>query len=198
MCSKEKNLEFYIKKAVAYHGTLCPGTVIGVRMALLGMDKINITDPEGSQRKEIMAFVENDRCIVDAIQASANCKVSSRALKLYDYGKVAATFLNLKTKKAFRIVCPERTRELVDKYCEPGIEGKKEKAVTAYKKMPLSELFVVSEVKVDVKPDDMPGHAKYKVDCEECGETVSDHREVVHNGKTLCRSCASGGYFSRL
>lgn len=196
MTPEEANLEHNITKAARYHGHLCPGTVVGVRMSMLGLEKIKITDPMGSQRKDIMAFVENDRCNVDAIQSITGCKVSARALKLFDYGKVAATFLNLKTGKAVRVVCPERTRELVDEYCPVEIEGKKERAIAAYKKMPLDKLFEVHEVKVAVREEDKPGHATYMVNCENCEETVSDHRECTKDGRTLCRACAGGGYYT--
>ncbi|MFQ5455535.1 MAG: FmdE family protein [Nitrospirota bacterium] len=192
---EEANIEHALKKAVSYHGHLCPGTVIGVRMSLIGLEMIGITDPKGSQRKDIVTFAENDRCTVDAIQSVTGCKVSARALKLYDYGKVAVTFLNLKTKKAVRIVCPDSARELVDKYAPEDIKEKKDREISAYKTMPREELFKIQHVEVDLSPDDMPGHAMYRVICDSCGEWVSDHREVKKNNKTLCKSCAYGGYY---
>ncbi|MFQ5902023.1 MAG: FmdE family protein, partial [Thermodesulfobacteriota bacterium] len=129
-------LEKELEKARSLHGHLCPGTVIGVRMGLAGLKEINITDPRGSQRKDIIIFVESDRCAIDAIQSVSGCRLSSRTLKFYDYGKMAATFLNLRTSKAVRVVCPESTRDLVDVYCPDGIKNAKEKAVEAYKVMP--------------------------------------------------------------
>jgi formylmethanofuran dehydrogenase subunit E len=187
-------LDHVLDKAFAFHGKPCGGTVIGVRMAMLGLKMIGITDPKGAQRKDVMAVAENDRCSVDAIQHVTGCRVSARALKLKDYGKVAATFVNLKTGKAVRIVCPEETRELVEKY-KPAEGEKKERTIEGYKRIPLNELFYAQEVKVSFADDDMPGHAKVRLKCDGCGEWVSDHRERNVDGKLLCTHCAEGGYY---
>ncbi len=187
-------LEHLLEKAFAFHGKPCGGTVIGVRMAMLGLKMIGITDPKGSERKDIMAVAENDRCSIDAIQHVTGCKVAARALKLKDYGKVAATFVNLKTGKAVRLVCPEETRQTVEKY-KPAEGDRKERTIAGYKAIPLDELFYAQEVKVEFDEDDMPGHAKSRVKCDRCGEWVSDHREREVNGETICTHCAEGGYY---
>lgn len=187
-------LDHQLEKAFTFHGKPCGGTVIGVRMAMLGLKLIGITDPKGTQRKDIMAVAENDRCSIDAIQHVTGCKVAARALKLKDYGKVAATFVNLKTGKAVRIVCPEETRQIVEKY-KPAEGEKKDRTIAGYKNIPLGELFYAQEVSVSFDEDDMPGHARSRIKCGRCGEWVSDHRERDVNGETLCTTCAEGGYY---
>lgn len=188
-------LDHELSKAAGHHGHLCPGTVIGVRMALAGLREIGVTDPRGGQRKELLAFVETDRCPLDAFQFVTGCRVSTRSLRLYDYGKLAATFVNLKTGRAVRIVCPEETRELVDKYCPDGVEGKKERMVEAYKRMPETELFEVRPVTLKATVEELTAKVKSKVRCEGCKEWITDRREVVVDGKTLCRACAHGAYY---
>jgi len=187
-------LDHVLDKAFAFHGKPCGGTVIGVRMAMLGLKMIGITDPKGTQRKDIMAVAENDRCSVDALQHVTGCRVAARALKLKDYGKVAATFVNLKSGKAVRIVCPEETREIVERY-KPAEGDRKARTIEGYKRIPLNELFYAQEVSVSFDEDDMPGHAKYRVKCDRCGEWVSDHRDLDASGQTLCIQCAEGGYY---
>lgn len=187
-------LNHILDKAFAFHGKPCGGTVIGVRMAMLGLKMIGIKDPKGADRKKIMAVAENDRCAVDAIQHVTGCRVAARALKLKDYGKTAATFVNLETGKAVRIVCPEETRETVQKY-KPEEGDKKERTIAGYKAMPLDELFYAQQVKVEFDENDLPGHAKVRLKCDRCGEWVSDHREREQGGKTLCIHCAEGGYY---
>jgi formylmethanofuran dehydrogenase subunit E len=187
-------LEHLLEKAFAFHGKPCGGTVIGVRMAMLGLKMIGITDPKGSERKDIMAVAENDRCSIDAIQHVTGCKVAARALKLKDYGKVAATFVNLKSGKAVRIVCPEETRQIVEQY-KPEEGDKKSRTIAGYKAIPLDKLFYAQEVTVEFDEDDMPGHAKSRIKCDECGEWVSDHRETEVDGKVLCTYCLDGGYY---
>jgi formylmethanofuran dehydrogenase subunit E len=194
----DPNLEFTLQKAASFHGHYCPGTVIGVRMGLAGLRELEITDPKGSQRKDLMVFVETDRCPVDAIAHVTGCKISNRNLKFFDWGKMASTFFNIKTGKAVRVLCPEGTRDQVDLYAhgEYGTDkhGQKAKAVDAYKVMPEDEIFVIQQVNMLVQPEEK---VKYRVICESCGESVNDHRDVTKDGKVLCKPCATGEtYFS--
>src|SRR3990172_7148791 len=126
----ESSLDNMLKKTAGFHGHLCPGTVIGTRMAIAGLMEVGITDPEGSQEKEFLVFVETDRCPIDAISVVSGARISRRSLKFLDWGKVAATFVNTKTGKAVRIVCPDSARELVDNYApgEPGMSGARKNA----------------------------------------------------------------------
>ena len=181
----DPSLEYMLGKAADFHGHLCPGTVIGTRMALAGMREIEITDPKGSQKKDFMVYIETDRCPVDAISVVTGARISRRNLKFLDWGKVAATFVNLKTGKAVRITCPDSTKGLADNYKD----GRNAKEVAAYKVMPEKELFLIRKVKVEVP---LFTKEKYKVKCEVCGETVNDHKEVIVNGKVMCRSCGEG------
>lgn len=186
-------LEYMLEKAAAFHGHLCPGTVIGTRMALAGMRLIDITDPKGSQKKDMMVYVETDRCPVDAISVVTGCRISRKNLKFLDWGKVAATFVNLKSGKALRITCPDSTKDLVDNYVKGEYgndkDGRNAREVDAYKVMPDKELFIIQDVIVNVPDFDKE---KYKVKCEGCGETVNGHKEIVVEGKTMCRPCGEG------
>lgn len=186
-------LEYMLEKAAAFHGHLCPGTVIGTRMALAGLREIEITDPKGSQKKDFMVYIETDRCPVDAISVVTGARISRKNLKFLDWGKVAATFVNLKSGKAIRITCPDSTRNLADDYVDGEYgddkDGRKAKEVEAYKVMPEKELFIIHHVKVDL-PDFT--REKYKVKCEGCGETVNDHKEVLIGGKIMCKPCGEG------
>ena len=96
--------EKLLKESIKIHGHLCPGQVLGVRMSMLGLREIGIEDPKGKDKKNIIVFVEIDRCATDAIQSVTGCSLGKRSLKFLDYGKMAATFLNLKTGNAVRIL----------------------------------------------------------------------------------------------
>ena len=177
------------------HGHLCAGQVLGVRMSMLGLEAIGISDPKGKDRKNFVVYVEIDRCATDAIQSVTGCTLGKRSLKFMDYGKMAATFVNLKTGKAVRVLAKEESREKAREYF-PEIEDRYEAQLKAYRVMPDSELFAASCVKVETRPEDMPGRPIGRVRCESCGEYVQDRREAVKGGKTLCRPCANGGYYS--
>ncbi len=188
--------ESLLDESARIHGHLCPGQVLGVRMSLLGLRMIGIEDPKGRDRKRIIVFVEMDRCATDAVQSVTGCSLGHRTMKFMDYGKMAATFLNLKTNRAVRVIAKEESREAA-KTCFPSLEDKYRAQLEAYKIMPEEALFAVQEVTVTLRPEDMPGKPLRRVPCDACGEHVQDMRDIVRGGRTLCRPCAEGGYYSR-
>jgi len=165
-----------------------------VKMSMLGLKEAGIEDPRGKDRKNIIVFVEMDRCATDAVQSVTGCSLGHRTMKFMDYGNMAATFLNLKTGKAVRVLAKEESRQTA-KDLFPAMENKYEAQLEAYKVMSNEELFEVSEVEVALNPEDMPGRPLGRVRCDVCGEQVQDMREVRVDGKALCRPCASGGYY---
>ncbi len=184
-----------LEVAAAFHGETCPGQVLGVRLARAGLAQIGISDPV-ADRKKLIVFVEIDRCAADAIMAVTGCRVGKRNLKVVDYGVMAATFLNLESGRAVRVVAREESRALAAGYA-PGVEGKYEQQRRAYTIMPEKELFSFEEVEVSVPPEDMPGRPLSRVRCESCGDYVQDKREVNAYGTVLCLACARGGYYKR-
>ena len=193
----QKEFKRLLDESVKTHGHLCPGQVLGVRMSMYGLRKIGISDPKGADRKSLIVYVEIDRCATDAIQSVTGCTLGKRSLKFVDYGKMAATFINLKTGKAVRVVAREEAREKAKEYY-PDIEDKYQCQLMAYKVMPDDELFYSMEVKVDIPEEDMPGRPKSRVQCDVCGEFVQDRREIVKDGKTICRACASESYYQKI
>ncbi len=179
--------------AKEFHGGLCAGIILGTRMAILGLRAVGIEDPKGADRKDLIVYVEMDRCASDAILAVTGCHPGKRSLKILDYGKMAATFVNRKTGKAVRVWAKNRdgnkvlTREEIEN--SPHTEE--------YAMMPVQELFESREVDVHLPPEDLPGRPLRIVTCEACGERVMDRREKEIEGRLLCRPCASGkNYFS--
>ena len=192
-----EDFDTLLKGSADAHGHLCPGQVIGVRMAMLGCDLIGLDNPsELPQIKSLIVYVEIDRCATDAIAYVTGVKLGRRSLKFVDNGIMAATFVNLDSGKAFRVRSRETSRDLVENYA-PGIEDKHKQQLEAYKKMPGDVLFEVAEVSVDVPYSDMPGPTQFKAECENCGVAVRDKREIYKNGKILCRICAGDTYFSK-
>src|SRR5215204_958025 len=120
-----------IEECGRLHGHICPGQVLGVRMAVLGCRLTGIDDPRGSDRKSLLVWVEIDRCVTDAVSAVTGVRLGKRTLKFLDYGKVAATFLNLSEKCSYRIVAKEESRELAD-LIYPFVADKKERQMLTY------------------------------------------------------------------
>lgn len=178
------------------HGHLCPGQVVGVRMAMLGCRLIGLDNPtRRDQIKKLIVFVEMDRCTSDAVSHVTGVKLGRRSLKYMDYGIMAATFVNLETDKSFRILSTEEARSLVYHYA-PEVEGISIRQLEAYKRMPDSVLFRVQRVDVQLHDHDLPGPSRYKAVCTRCGQVIRDRREISENGEILCRPCTDNCYFS--
>ena len=188
-----KSLEEYLTLAAQHHGHLCPGQVLGVRMAMLGLRSIGVEDPELYQ-KRLVTFVEIDRCATDAVSLVTGCRLGRRSLKYLDYGKVAATFADLSSGRAVRVVARDDSRVRA-KAMFPEQANPHRQQLEAYKVMGDHELFQVQPVRVRLRPEDMPGRPKSRVTCEGCGEGVNDGREHQVNGRVLCRACAGDCYY---
>jgi formylmethanofuran dehydrogenase subunit E len=204
------SLDTLLHEAELAHGHLCAGQVLGVRMAMLALARLGIDDPrprilpDGSlnlDRKRLVTYIEIDRCATDAIAVVTGCRVGKRALKLRDFGKMAATFIDLKEKldnpnnpdqhdyKALRIVALEtsksRARELY-----PNLE-KNAQQMKSYRELPDNELFATEWVRVSLPPSEFPGYKGERVACARCGEGVNFDRFIDRDGERLCLACAN-------
>ncbi len=198
-------LDTLLHDAEIAHGHLCAGQVLGVRMAMLALARLGIDDPrprtlpDGSlnpNRKRLVTYIEIDRCATDAIAVVTGCRVGKRALKLRDFGKMAATFIDLNNKlgdtddyKALRIVALEtskaRARELY-----PDLE-KNAQQMKSYRELPDDELFSSEWVRVSLPPSEFPGYKGERVACARCGEGVNFDRFIDRDGERLCLACAN-------
>lgn len=179
------------------HGHICAGQVIGVRMSMLGLQRIGIDDPKGMDRKKLYVLVEIDRCATDAIQSVTGCSLGKRSMRWMDFGIMAATFVNLESDQAIRLTAREEARELSKKYAASAGD-KYQQQLEAYKIMPEDELFSFQEVKVKIPECDMPGRPQHRVQCQQCGDYVQDCREVQQNDNITCRACAGQRYYQPL
>jgi len=180
-----------LQEAVAFHGHLCPGQVLGVRMAVLGCRALGIDEPK-AMGKRLVIFVEIDRCATDAIQAVTGCSLGKRTLKHMDYGKMAATFARVATGKAVRVAARDDARERASAYA-PGATAPRQAQLEAYRVMSEAELLSLRPVTIQ------PGwldRNRVRVFCQLCGEGVNYGREILSDGCTLCRPCFAGAYYA--
>jgi formylmethanofuran dehydrogenase subunit E len=188
-----KSLGEYLELAAQSHGHMCPGQVLGVRMAMLGLKALGIDDP-AKHRKRLMTFVEIDRCASDAVALVTGCRLGKRTLKFFDYGKVAATFADLESGNAVRVVARDDSRDKA-RSMFPELSDPSKQQLEAYKAMDDAELFTLHRVRVSVSQQDLPGRPRARVTCDECGEGINDGRERQVNGRIICRSCAGESYY---
>jgi formylmethanofuran dehydrogenase subunit E len=196
-------LDTLLHDAELAHGHLCAGQILGVRMAMLALSRLGIDDPraralpDGSlnpDRKRLVVFVEIDRCATDAIGVVTGARVGKRALKLRDFGKMAATFVDLNQPlgdhdyKALRIVALESSKDLA-RQLYPDLE-KNAQQMKSYRELPDAGLFSETWVRVPLPPSEFPGFKGQRVACTRCGEGVNFDRFIDRDGQRLCLACA--------
>jgi formylmethanofuran dehydrogenase subunit E len=168
--------EMLLAEAGRFHGDICRGIQIGTRMTMCGLRTLGLADPLGSDRKKLMVFVEIDRCATDAIMALTGCRPGKRTMKIRDYGKMAATFINLESRKAVRVATKLNRESENDK---PDFSNIRDE-----------DLFSIWDVEVPLRPEDLPGKPLRRCQCARCGATVLDGREIEAPNGTLCRPCS--------
>ncbi|MEO6805302.1 MAG: FmdE family protein [Edaphobacter sp.] len=196
-----------LREAEIAHGHLCAGQILGVRLAMLGCRRLGVDDPKGADRKRLVTFIEIDRCATDAIAVVTGCRLGKRAIKFRDWGKMAATFVDLASPistltaplapqsdtpiyKAIRIAALESSRQRArDLY--PHVENKNQQQMLAYRELPDPDLFSEEWVAVPIHPREMPGYKSARITCSQCGEGINYDREIRQNEKILCEACAA-------
>jgi formylmethanofuran dehydrogenase subunit E len=188
-------IEDLLGMAEAAHGHLCAGQILGVRMAMLGCRRLGIDEPRGRDRKRLVTFVEIDRCATDAIGVVTGCRLGKRALKFRDWGKMAATFIDLAAQdltqvRAIRIAARDSSKELA-RALHPEIENKNQQQMLAYRELCEPELFTEEWVRVTLPPKEFPGYKGERVACAMCGEGINYDRFIERDSRHLCYACAN-------
>ncbi len=189
-----KTLDDYLADSDRLHGHLCAGQVLGVRLAMYALRRLGIDDPQGKDRKRLVTFVEIDRCATDAVAVVTGCRLGKRALKFRDFGKVAATFVDLETGRGLRVVARESSKEKA-RSMFPEIADRNQQQMAAYRAMNDADLFDEQWVRVELPPAEFPGYKGERVVCAECGEAISFNRQAIQAGRVLCRACAGERYY---
>jgi len=192
-----KSFDDLIRDAEIAHGHICAGQILGVRMAMLGLELLGLDDPYGKHRKRLVTYIEIDRCMTDAIGVVTGCRLGKRALKFRDWGKVAATFVDLETGRAVRLAARESSKALA-RQMHPEIADKNQQQMQAYREMPSDNLFTVQRVKVSVPPEELPGYKGERIVCTQCNEGINFQREVRREGVILCKACTGERYYDEI
>lgn len=176
----ERTFEEDLQRAIAFHGHMCAGQIIGTRMARIALKHFGIEDPYSY--RDLVAFVECDRCLADAVISVANCHLGRRRLKWADYGIMAATFYDLGSDRAIRIA---------ERPDVPHAPHDKQEMLAFFAELTDDELFYAHEVLLtDFDEFDLPGRPRKKQYCEVCGDLIHDNRAIERDGHTYCRRCA--------
>ena len=186
------NLQALLEKSVSQHDHLCPRQILGVRMGLYGMKSLGFDSPPVDKR--LLVISETDGCFVDGLSAATNCTVGHRTLRVEDYGKPAAVFVDVEAKRAFRLAPALDIRQ---RACA-GIEEESlryQAQMQAYQTMADEEMFSVTEVRLLASIESIVSRPGLRVNCDVCGEEIMNEREIRRNGVLLCRACAGTPYY---
>lgn len=186
------NLAQILEISMQDHDHLCPRQILGARIGMAGMKVFNFTEPP--KKKELLIISETDGCFVDGVIAATGCTVGHRTLRVEDYGKVAATFVDTQTGYAVRLSPLLNIRERAAAFVseEPRHYFAQ---MQAYQSMPDEDMFSMQEVCLNTSIEQVVSRPGIRVHCDLCGEEIINEREILHNTSVLCRTCAGGGYY---
>ncbi|GAB4325705.1 MAG: hypothetical protein Kow0010_08380 [Dehalococcoidia bacterium] len=183
----DEQMRRLIRHAAALHGHYCPGITLGIRMALAGTRALGLSLPVEHRRLHVT--VETGRCATDAIAAATGCSAGRQTLRLVDYGKMAATFLDTASGRAVRVLALESSRGLAGTWGAEGGSPRHRQAI-AYARMPDELLFTVKPVRVQ-----LPEERRERATCANCGESVAFGRYVERNDGPRCIPCAGAATY---
>lgn len=186
------SLSSLLEASAALHRHLCPRQVLGARMGLYAGELLDLELPQTNKR--LLTIVETDGCFTDGVSVATNCWVGRRTLRVEDYGKVAATFVDTETERAVRFVPHHTARQRAFDYA-PDAKTKWEAQLLGYQHMPAAELLVAQTVQLRVSIAELVSRPGLKTHCDFCGEEIMNEREVVRESATLCRACAGEAYY---
>ena len=142
--------------SATHHHRICPRQVLGVRMGLLAGHILEISLPQ--LEKRLLTIAETDGCFVDGLSAATGCYVGKRTLRIEDYGKTAATFVDTRTEQAIRITPRSNVRELAWEYA-PSAHNKWEAQLIGYQSLPDDLLLSSQWVELTVPVGQIIGQA---------------------------------------
>ncbi len=174
------------------HDHLCPRQVLGVRMGMLAGELMRLPLPQVDKR--LLTFIEVDGCFADGIAAATGCTVGHRTLRVMDYGKVAATFVDTRSGEAVRIAPHPNVRQAAYAHA-PNARSRWHAQLEAYQIMPDEELLVAQPVALNLSLGEIVSRPGVRVNCELCGEEIINEREIVRESMILCRGCAEPAYY---
>lgn len=177
------------------HPRLCPRQVLGVRIGRYAGELFGLELPRADKR--ILAVTEIDGCFADGVSVVTGCWVGRRTLRVVDYGKVAATFVDVHTSEALRI-WPDARARLTAERSVINAPDRWHAQLEAYQLMPSTALLKFARVTVSAHYLDALTADADRIRCAGCGEEVLYRRNVVREGTLLCRSCAGDIYYSPL
>jgi formylmethanofuran dehydrogenase subunit E len=189
---KEKpTLDGLLEQTAALHRHLCPRQVLGLRMGMLAGERLEVDLPQTDKR--VFVFMETDGCTCDGVAVASGARVGRRTMRMMDFGKVAATFVDTFTGAAVRI-WPHPASRLRAVAAAPDAPDRWHAQLLGYQRLPAEEILEAEPVQLTVDLAAIISRNGLRAACAACGEEISNGREVMRHGQELCRACAGEAY----
>lgn len=186
------DLQSLLNLSTSHHTHLCPRQVLGVRMGMFAGEVLELDLPQ--TKKRLLTILETDGCFADGVEVATGCSVGHRTLRVEDYGKIAAVFVDTKSGRAIRLAPRLDVRDRARLYA-PQETRHYFAQLEGYQLMPADELFTIQEVRLTTPVENLVSRAGVRVNCALCGEEIINEREIIRDGQVLCRVCAAPGYY---
>jgi formylmethanofuran dehydrogenase subunit E len=188
-----EDLQAILDLSSSWHKHLCPRQVLGARIGLAGAAALGLEIPRRDKR--LLAIVETDGCFTSGLEAATGCSVRHRTLRVADYGKIAATFVDVKTGTAVRVAPQLDIREKALAYAP---EEKKHyfAQLVGYQRMPQQALLTIQLVQLTTPIEEIVSRAGVRVNCAICGEEIMNEREIWRGNEPLCWACSQPAYYA--
>ena len=161
-------------------------------MGLCGLKALGVSANQCSTR--LLVITETDGCFADGLTAATDCSVGHRTLRVEDYGKAAATFVDTHTGLAIRVAPALDIRERAYQYA-PNEPRHYFAQMQAYQTMPDDVMFNVNEVHLATSITEIVSRPKVRINCDVCGEEIMNEREIREKGQVLCKGCSANAYY---
>lgn len=161
-------------------------------MGLLAGRVLGLDVPSAGKR--LITLVETDGGAADGVSVATGCTVGNRRLRIVDFGKVAATFVDKVSGQAVRIVPRNDIREVAQKQ-NLNAHSRWHAQLEAYQVMDDADLLEVQRVELSISLEKLLSKPGCRVNCDACGEEIINQREVTFGEMIFCRACAGQGYY---
>lgn len=182
----------YLNISAQSHSHLCPRQILGVRIAISGADFLNLDTPRTDKR--LLAIAETDGCFLDGLAAPLGVSVGHRTLRIEDYGKIAAAFIDTQTGQAVRVAPKLNIRNLAADYA-PEESRSYFAMILAYQRIPDQDILSIVPIELAIPIENIISRPSIRTTCNQCGEEIINEREIIQGGEPYCYQCAVGGYY---
>jgi formylmethanofuran dehydrogenase subunit E len=182
-----------VEIATELHGHLAPGIALGLRMSELALMRLKANRGD----KYLVAVSETARCLADAMQAATGCTMGHGNAFIEDYGKLALTIGDARTKNGVRIALKDDVNNhssLMNKWMmRRGKLSHEEEDILSNQLLNLDEIyFLIHNVELSKSQN---FERSSIVNCSKCGELIPHSLTVIRSGMIYCRGCGSGSYY---